>query len=125
MIRREDLNGLVRRHIAGVLSNGLARAVGTLEHDVMDLISAGMVTLNAKLAGVEDEKLVGRVVEVWGFFWDQVLTYLEGVRLLFLCLCIVEHKSRFFCLCKRTESCNNFIALQARLVEDLLRLVKG
>jgi hypothetical protein len=38
-----------------------------------------MVTVNAKLKGVEDEKLVARVVEVWGFFWDQVLTYLEGV----------------------------------------------
>jgi hypothetical protein len=38
-----------------------------------------MVTLNAKLKGVDDEKLVARVVEVWGFFWDQVLTYLEGV----------------------------------------------
>jgi hypothetical protein len=38
-----------------------------------------MVTLNAKLAGIDDEKLVGRVVEIWGFFWDQVLTYVEGV----------------------------------------------
>jgi HbrB-like len=39
-----------------------------------------MVTLNAKLNGIDDEKLVARVVEIWGFFWDQVLTYLEGVR---------------------------------------------
>lgn len=38
-----------------------------------------MVTLNAKLNGVEDDKLISRVVEIWGFFWDQVLTYLEGV----------------------------------------------
>ena len=43
-----------------------------------------MVTLNAKLNGIDDEKLVARVVEIWGFFWDQVLTYLEGVRLLHL-----------------------------------------
>ena len=41
-----------------------------------------MVTLNAKLNGIDDEKLIARVVEIWGFFWDQVLTYLEGVRLL-------------------------------------------
>ncbi len=40
-----------------------------------------MVTLNAKLTGIDDEKLVARVVEIWGFFWDQVLTYLEGVSL--------------------------------------------
>ncbi|KIK59751.1 hypothetical protein GYMLUDRAFT_44200 [Collybiopsis luxurians FD-317 M1] len=40
-----------------------------------------MVTLNAKLSGIEDEKLISRVVELWGFFWDQVLTYVEGVLL--------------------------------------------
>lgn len=39
-----------------------------------------MVTLNAKLTGIDDEKLIGRVVEIWGFFWDQVLPYVEGVR---------------------------------------------
>lgn len=38
-----------------------------------------MVTLNAKLMGIDDEKLIGRVVELWRFFWDQVLTYVEGV----------------------------------------------
>lgn len=40
-----------------------------------------MDTLNGKLDGVEEDKLVGRVVELWGFFWDQVLPYVEGVRL--------------------------------------------
>jgi len=40
-----------------------------------------MDTLNGKLVGVEDDKLVGRVVELWGFFWDQVLPYVEGVLL--------------------------------------------
>jgi hypothetical protein len=38
-----------------------------------------MVTLNAKLVGLDDEKLVVRVVEIWGFFWDQILPYVEGV----------------------------------------------
>jgi hypothetical protein len=38
-----------------------------------------MVTLNAKLTGIDDDKLVSRVVEIWGFFWDQVLPYVEGV----------------------------------------------
>ncbi len=41
-----------------------------------------MDTLNGKLVGVEEEKLVGRVVELWGFFWDQVLPYVEGVRVM-------------------------------------------
>ena len=40
-----------------------------------------MVTLNAKLSGIDERKLVHRVVEVWGFFWDQVLPYVEGVLL--------------------------------------------
>ena len=62
-----------------------AKALTTLENDVSELIASGMVTLNAKLNGIDDEKLVARVVEIWGFFWDQVLTYLEGVRLLFFC----------------------------------------
>ncbi|TFK44576.1 HbrB-like-domain-containing protein [Crucibulum laeve] len=77
----EDLNVLVKRHIQTVVSSAPSKALGTLEHDTSELIASGMVTLNAKLAGIDDEKLVGRVVEIWGFFWDQVLTYLEGVLL--------------------------------------------
>jgi hypothetical protein len=76
----EDLNVLVKRHIQAVVSAAPSRALATLENDAAELIAQGMVTVNAKLKGVEDEKLVARVVEVWGFFWDQVLTYLEGVR---------------------------------------------
>jgi hypothetical protein len=75
----EDLNVLVKRHIQSVVSASPSRALATLENDAAELIAQGMVTVNAKLKGVEDEKLVARVVEVWGFFWDQVLTYLEGV----------------------------------------------
>ncbi|KAI5120970.1 hypothetical protein M0805_006642 [Coniferiporia weirii] len=77
----EDLNALVRRHIEAVMSRSPPRALATLEMDATDLINSGMVTLNAKLAGVEDDKLVGRTVEIWGFFWDQVLPYVEGVLL--------------------------------------------
>ena len=79
---REDLNQLVKRHIQSVVSNSPARAVTTLESETSELIGSGMDTLNGKLAGVEEEKLVGRVVELWGFFWDQVLPYVEGVRVL-------------------------------------------
>ena len=88
--RSEDLNQLVKRHIQSVVSNSPARAVTTLESETSELIGSGMDTLNGKLAGVEEEKLVGRVVELWGFFWDQVLPYVEGVRVLssiFLCDC--------------------------------------
>ncbi|OSC97082.1 HbrB-domain-containing protein [Trametes coccinea BRFM310] len=74
----EDLNQLVKRHIQTAVSAAPGKAVATLEHDTYELIAAGMVTLNAKLAGVEDEKLIPRVVELWSTFWTQVLPYLEG-----------------------------------------------
>ena len=76
----EDLNQLVKRHISAVVSVAPGKAVATLEHDTFDLIATGMVTLNAELSGVEEEKLVPRVVETWSFFWSRVLPYLEGVR---------------------------------------------
>lgn len=76
---REDLNILVKRHIQSVVSSYPSKALAMLENDASELIASGMVTLNAKLTGIDDDKLVARVVEIWGFFWDQVLTYLEGV----------------------------------------------
>lgn len=76
----EDLNVLVQRHIQSVMS-APHKAIATLENDVSELISSGMVTLKAKLVDIKDDKLVSRIVETWGFFWDQVLTYVEGVLL--------------------------------------------
>lgn len=75
----EDLNQLVKRHIQAVVSQSPSKALASLEYDASELIAAGMVTLNAKLAGIDDEKLVSRIVELWGFFWDQILPYVEGV----------------------------------------------
>ena len=81
----EDLNILVKKHMASVVARNPSKAVSQLESDVTELITAGMVTLNSKLAaGVEDEKLAGRIVDLWGFFWDQVLPYVEGVRVFLL-----------------------------------------
>ncbi|TRM69700.1 HbrB-like-domain-containing protein [Schizophyllum amplum] len=77
----EDLNVLVKRHIQTVVSAAPSKAIAALEHDLTELIASGMVTLNAKLVGVDDDKLLIRVVEIWGFFWDQVLPYVEGVLL--------------------------------------------
>ncbi|KAJ7502771.1 HbrB-like-domain-containing protein [Mycena galericulata] len=77
----EDLNVLVKRHISSVVPSSPSKAIATLEHDAAELIAAGMVTLNAKLAGPDDDQLIRRVVDVWSFFWDQVLTYVEGVLL--------------------------------------------
>ncbi|KAG8823660.1 hypothetical protein FRC19_003370 [Serendipita sp. 401] len=78
----EDLNALVRKQIVAVISRNPSKAVAQLEADVSELITAGMVTLNSKLAaGVDEEKLAARIVDLWGFFWDQVLPYVEGIFL--------------------------------------------
>lgn len=71
----------MKRHIQAIVSSIPSKALATLEHDASELIASGMVTLNAKLSGVDGEKLVNRLVEVWGFFWDQVLPYVEGVSI--------------------------------------------
>ncbi len=44
----------------------------------MDLIRGGMQNLNAKLSGIDDEKLVTRLVEIWNFFWVNVLHTSKG-----------------------------------------------
>lgn len=77
----EDLNALVRRHIQTVLAVSPSKTLATLETDARELIAAGMVTLNAKLCNISDEVLLGRVTEIWAFFWDQILPYIEGVLL--------------------------------------------
>ncbi|KII92235.1 hypothetical protein PLICRDRAFT_50655 [Plicaturopsis crispa FD-325 SS-3] len=77
----EDLNTLVKRQIQAVVSVSPSKALSTLQNDTAELIAAGMVTLNAKLLEIDDDKLLHRVVEIWGFFWDQVLPYVEGVLL--------------------------------------------
>jgi len=77
----EDLNQLVKRHLQTIVSQSPAKAFAILEHDTSELIASGMVTLNAKISDIDDEKLIVRIVELWGFFWDQVLPYVEGALL--------------------------------------------
>lgn len=62
-----------------VVSSVPSKAITGLENDTSELLTSGMVTLGAKLSAVEDDRVVGRVVEVWSFFWDTVLPYVEGV----------------------------------------------
>lgn len=53
--------------------------MATLAADITELVATGMLNLDAKLMGIDDEKFVTRLVEVWNFFWVQVLPYVEGV----------------------------------------------
>ncbi|EIW83277.1 HbrB-domain-containing protein [Coniophora puteana RWD-64-598 SS2] len=77
----EDLNALVSRHIQTVISASPPKALSVLESDTRELIGAGMVTLNAKLVNLDDQLITLRVVEMWEFFWDQILPYIEAVLL--------------------------------------------
>ncbi|KAG0359498.1 HbrB-like-domain-containing protein [Gamsiella multidivaricata] len=70
----EDLNDLVRKCLQ-------TRSLHTLCDEISELLNNGMLTLNAKLGDVPDEKLVSRLVEVWSFFFGTVLPYFEGVFL--------------------------------------------
>ncbi|KAG0309938.1 hypothetical protein BGZ98_000026 [Dissophora globulifera] len=70
----EDLNELVRRCL-------YTRTALALCDEINELLKNGMLTLNAKLGDVPDEKLVSRLVEVWSFFFGTVLPYFEGVFL--------------------------------------------
>ncbi|GJJ06179.1 hypothetical protein Clacol_000368 [Clathrus columnatus] len=79
----EDLNELVRKHISNVVAHAPARAVTSLEQDVSSLLARGMVTINVRLAEVDDVKLLPRLVDVWLLFWHRVLPYVEGIFLPF------------------------------------------
>lgn len=48
---------------------------------VNSIINEGLKTFIDKLAGVSDEKLAGRVIEIWSFFFGTVLPYFQGVFL--------------------------------------------
>jgi len=58
--------------------------MATLAADVTELVGTGMLNLDAKLTGIDDEKFLTRLVEVWNFFWVQVLPYIEGVSTSFI-----------------------------------------
>ena len=73
------MNVLVKQHIKLVVSRGFSRALATLETDVVDLLSSGMLTFSAKLGNLEDEKLFPRLIEIWILFYDQILPFVEGV----------------------------------------------
>lgn len=83
----------MKRHIQSTVSASPSKALAALEHDASELIYNGMVTLNSKLTGVEDEELVDRVVDIWKFFWDEVLPYVEGVSRVVFRLGELAHSS--------------------------------
>ncbi|KAI8378727.1 HbrB-like-domain-containing protein [Choanephora cucurbitarum] len=72
----EELNELLRRCIT--TSSTLDPQ---LYHDMESLLRDGMFTLNAKMFGVTDEKLLDRLVEQWSFFFTYALPYFEAVFL--------------------------------------------
>lgn len=79
----EELNEMVSLHVRKTLERSQAHAIKSLTLDLMSLTATGTLTLNAKLQGLDDAKLLLRLVEVWTFFLGQVLPYCEGCFLPF------------------------------------------
>ncbi|TIA91903.1 hypothetical protein E3P81_01821 [Wallemia ichthyophaga] len=81
----EDLNALVIIHIRDTIARSKpSRVIESLSTDFNNLISIGMLTLRAKLVQHVDEstdRFATRTVEIWTFFFGQVLPLLEGVFL--------------------------------------------
>lgn len=113
------------------MSSAPQKALFALEHDASDLIASGMVTLNAKLSGIDDDKLVNRVVEMWGFFWDQVLPYVEGVSSLYTVFPAyrphLSRRVRHYYLSKLNPYCRPCIASpkHTNLVHQYIKTGKG
>ncbi|CAO3611867.1 unnamed protein product [Cunninghamella blakesleeana] len=70
----EELNDILRQCLTDPISPQLYHNIESLLHD-------GMFTLNAKMFGVTDEKLLDRLVEQWSFFFTNALPYFEAVFL--------------------------------------------
>ena len=79
LVFSKGLNTLRKRHIQSVVSAAPLKAKAPLEYNTSALILSGMVILSAKLTGMNDDKLISRVVETLGFLWDQVPLDLERV----------------------------------------------
>ncbi|KAJ9479021.1 Target of rapamycin complex 2 subunit BIT61 [Pseudozyma hubeiensis] len=79
----EELNELVSLHVRRTLDRGQSRAIESLTLDLVSLASTGTLTLNSKLQGLEDTRLLLRLVEIWTFFLGQVLPYCEAAFLPF------------------------------------------
>lgn len=74
----EELNEMVTLHIRKTLERSQTHAIESLTLDLLSLTSTGTLTLNSKLQGLDDQRLLLRLVEVWTFFLGQVLPYCEG-----------------------------------------------
>ncbi|CBQ73150.1 conserved hypothetical protein [Sporisorium reilianum SRZ2] len=79
----EELNEMVGLHVRKTLDRGQSHAIESLTLNLMSLTSTGTLTLNSKLQGLEDTRLLLRLVEVWTFFLGQVLPYCEACFLPF------------------------------------------
>ncbi|PWW72253.1 HbrB-domain-containing protein [Tuber magnatum] len=54
---------------------------GQLLDDVRDLLDTGMRALDSTLLTLPDEKLIPKLVEIWGFLFGNILPYFEAVFL--------------------------------------------
>jgi hypothetical protein len=74
----EDLNRLVSTHLRFCID---CKEQGHLVEDLLELFETGTRSLDNNLAGLSDEKLIQRLVEIWVFYFSSVLPYLEATFL--------------------------------------------
>lgn len=74
----EDLNKLVSQHIRRCVER---RDPVLLLHDVRTLLEAGMSSIEPRLGDFPDERLLTRLVEIWGLVFGYATPYLEAVFL--------------------------------------------
>ena len=55
-------------HIKRIVDRSPSHAIDYLTEHLVELTGIGMLTLNSKLQGLQDDKLLARLSELWHFF---------------------------------------------------------
>ncbi|KAL9124441.1 MAG: hypothetical protein Q9217_006228, partial [Psora testacea] len=74
----EDLNRLVTVHIQRCI---VKRNPTIIIEDLQDLLSTGFQSLNKTLRGLNDQRIVPHLVEIWLFVFGVILPYIQAVFL--------------------------------------------
>ncbi|KAG5440162.1 hypothetical protein PCANB_001731 [Pneumocystis canis] len=74
----EYLNKLVRLHVKKRHSD---KKMDLFMEELLKFIEAGMKSLDVDLSFLSDEKLIHRLVELWNFFFADILPYIEAIFL--------------------------------------------
>ena len=74
----EDFNRLVSIHLQRCVQR---RTPGMILDDLRDLLQTGFLSLDQTLRGIQEERLVPHLVEIWSFAFGTVLPFMQAVFL--------------------------------------------